>query len=420
MRHISKRRESARLRATLVFTTSVFVCGLGIEDAQAGGLYLNEFATPSMGTAGAGQEAYANDGSTSFALHNPAGMTRLDGNHLSLGIGVLNGTTKFDANSNTPFSGGNGGDQAGLAPLMGSHGVLSLTDDLKFGMSVFSQAGASLDPSNSWAGRFEVQDITLLTVSANPSAAYRVNEWFSLGVGFIAMYADLDYKLAAPPTNPPAGGNGRVKVDGNDWAYGFNAGALFELSPQTRVGVTYVSKVEPDFDGDLKVRLGGGPGFTTSSNTELTFPQLVRIGVYHEVNEQWALLGSAGWEDWSSFDSFSISTDLGGSSIETNWKDTYHFSGGVHYRPIDDWLLQAGITYDTSPVSSGNRSAYLPIDRQIRFAIGAQHQLTDKMSLGGAFEYIDMGDAKIRSDTLQGDYQDNRIFAIGVNLNYKF
>jgi long-subunit fatty acid transport protein len=40
--------------------------------ALAGGLYLNEFATPSMGTAGAGQEAYAHDASTSFAHHNPA------------------------------------------------------------------------------------------------------------------------------------------------------------------------------------------------------------------------------------------------------------------------------------------------------------------------------------------------------------
>ncbi len=50
----------------------------GFSSALAGGLYLNEFATPSMGVAGAGQEAVANDSSTNFAFHNPAGMTRLD------------------------------------------------------------------------------------------------------------------------------------------------------------------------------------------------------------------------------------------------------------------------------------------------------------------------------------------------------
>lgn len=393
---------------------------VGGSSSFAGGLYLNEFATPSMGTAGAGQQAYANDASTNFAFHNPAGMTRIDGNQVSLGAGLIEGKTKFDADSDTPFSGGNGGDQAGFAPLVGSHGVLSLTDDWKLGMSVFTVSGASLDPSNDWAGRFQLQEINLLTITANPNVAYRVNDWLSLGAGLTAMYADLELKLAAPPIPPPGGGDGRVKIDGNDWAFGYNFGALFELSSRTRIGVTYVSKIEPSFGGDLSVRSGTGPGFTTSSELEFTFPQLVRAGVYHELNDQWALLGSVGWEDWSEFDSFEISTNLGGQSIETDWRDTYHFGGGVHYRPTEDWLLQAGMAYDTSPVSDGKRSADIPIDRQIRYAVGVQHQFTESMTLGGAFEYIDLGDARIKSNTLRGDYQDNRIFAFGINMNYEF
>ena len=48
--------------------------------SQAGGLYLNEFGTPSMGVAGAGANAVASDASTSF--HNPAGMTRIKGKEL--------------------------------------------------------------------------------------------------------------------------------------------------------------------------------------------------------------------------------------------------------------------------------------------------------------------------------------------------
>ena len=304
--------------------------------------------------------------------------------------------------------------------FLGSHGVYSINDDLKLGMSIFSVSGASLDPNNDWTGRFQVQEIELLTITANPSIAYRATDWLSLGAGFAAMYASLDYKLAAPPVNPPAGGNAQVEIDGDDWAFGFNFGALFELSPRTRIGVTYVSEIEPEFDGDLKVKgpLGNNP--STSSELKFTFPQLVRVGAYHELNDQWALLGTVGWEDWSSFDSLEISTDQGGKSIDTDWKDTYHFSGGVHYRPTDDWLLQVGITYDTSPVSDGNRNAELPSDRQIRYAVGAQHQLTEKLSLGGAFEYIDLGDAKIRSDSLRGDYKDNRVVAIAVNLSYKF
>jgi len=400
---------------------SLILFAVGTTPAMSGGLYLNEFATPSMGVAGAGAEAVADDASTNFAFHNPAGMTRLEGHQVSLGAGYMKIDTEFDSDSDTPFNGGDGGDQASSAPLVGSHFVYSASDKLKFGMSVFSVSGASLDPDNSWTGRYSLQSIDLLTVSFNPNVAYQVTDWLSLSVGAIAMYADVDYRLAAPPINAPAGGNGKVKVDGTDWAYGYNFGALFELTPTTRVGLVYASKVEPDFSGDISIQTGGGPGFTTSSDLEFTFPQMARAGAYHEINDQWAILGTVGWEDWSNFDKLLVSTQGGGGSIPTKWKDTYHFSGGLHYRPTTDWLLQAGITYDTSPVTDANRTAYLPMDRQIRYAIGAQHQWSDRLKVGGAFEYIDLGEAKIDDPTLlTGEYQENRILAFTLNMNYAF
>ena len=139
------------------------------------------------------------------------------------------------------------------------------------------------------------------------------------------------------------------------------------------------------------------------------------------LNDQWALLGTVGWEDWSEFDTLLVSTERGSAAIPTEWKDTYHFAGGVHYRPVEDWLLQAGISYDTSPVSDANRTADLPIDRQIRYAVGAQHQLNERMNIGGSFEYIDLGDAKIdNSNVLVGEYDTNRVFVLGLNLSYKF
>jgi len=399
----------------LILTTA------GYSSAGAGGLYLNDFATPSMGTSGAGSEAIANDASTAFSFANPAGMTRLQGTSISMGVGLLGGKTKFNPDSSTPFSGGSGGNQAGLAPLLGSQIVHSITDDLKIGMSVFSLSGAALDPNDSWTGRYQNTEINLLTLTANPSIAYRVNDTLSLGAGVTLMFADIEYDLTAPPIRPPAGGAGEVKIDGNDFALGYNFGALFELSPQTRIGVTYVSKVEPKFSGDLKIYPGPGGSFSANSDLEFTFPQLIRAGIYHELNSQWALLGSVGWEDWSDFDTLLVSTERGSASIPTKWKDTYHASAGLHYRPRNDWLLQAGITYDTSPVSKNDRTANLPIDRQIRVSVGAQHQLSDKLTIGGAITYIDLGMARINNPSvLQGNFDTNRLVMAAVNMTYKF
>ncbi len=179
--------------------------------------------------------------------------------------------------------------------------------------------------------------------------------------------------------------------------------------------------MEPEFSGDLKIQTGGGPSFSTSSDLEFTFPQLARLGVYHELSDRWALLGTIGWEDWSNFDKLLVSTQAGSGSIPTEWKDTYHFSGGVHYRPTHDWRLQAGIAYDTSPVSDGDRTAYLPMDRQIRYALGAQYQWNERVKVGGAFEFIDLGDARIDDPAiLTGEYEDNHIIMFAAYFSYQF
>ncbi len=127
-----------------------------------------------------------------------------------------------------------------------------------------------------------------------------------------------------------------------------------------------------------------------------------------------------GWEDWSAFDNINISTGQGSKKIPRNWDDTYKFAAGVHYRPVDQWLLQLGFAYDTSPVDAKDRTSDMPIDRQIRYATGAQYQWSKDVSLGGQFVYADYGDAKIKNDLLRGDYKRNDLFFLAFNVNWKF
>ncbi len=46
--------------------------------------------------------------------------------------------------------------------------------------------------------------------------------------------------------------------------------------------------------------------------------------------------------------------------------------------------------------------------------------MSQSMTLGGSFEFIDLGDAKIDGDTLRGDYQDNYALFVAVNASWKF
>ena len=135
----TKGRTVRALTALSVFGLLLF----GTDTASAGGLYVNEFGSPSTGTAGAGAQAWANDASATW--HNEAGMTRVEGNQITLGAGIGSIDVEFEPDPNTPFSGGDGGDAGDLVPILGTYGVYSANEDFKLGLGLFSFSGAALD-----------------------------------------------------------------------------------------------------------------------------------------------------------------------------------------------------------------------------------------------------------------------------------
>ena len=357
--------------------------------------------------------AEANGADTSVT--SAAGMTRLKSAQLSVQAIAGQSFAEFEVDENLTTT--SGGDPKDSDPVIvpAIYYVRPLGEDWRLGLSMNVPSGFGAGNGSNWAGRYYSDEFELVFVAVNATLAYPVNDWLSLGGGPQIMYADLELKAKAPPPN----GNGEVKIDGDDIAFGFGLGGLIEVSEHTRFGIVYQSEIEPEFDGDVKTS-GSGPGFEAATDTKITLARFIKVSGYHELNDQWALLGTVGWEDWSSFDNVNISTGQGSQKIPRNWDDTWKFAAGVHFRPVDNWLLQAGFSYDTSPVDSDDRTPDMPIDRQIRYATGVQYKWSDRLSTGAQFVYADYGKAKIDNDLLKGDYKRNDIFFFALNANWKF
>ena len=406
-----KIRTTSCWRQLYVTSFFLFLMVFSSSHVMAGGLYLNEFGTSSMGTAGAGANAYANDASTAF--HNPAGMTRIKGNELGLAAGLLYSEIRFTPDPNTPISGNDGGDAGGPGPLLGAFYVHSVSDKLKLGFNVVSISAALLDYEDGWTGRYLNDDVTLITLSFLPTIGYKVTDKLSIGGGLNIMYGLLEQNISFPPPI----GDGNISIDGSDWEISFNLSLLYELSDMTRLGLVYGSKQEPSFDGDVTII---PPDLQANIRASLVFPHVIRGSLYHKINEKFAILGTIGWEQWSDFDSVVISGPNQEIALPKNWDDTWHFSGGIHYMLNEKWMLQAGITYDTNPSEATYRTPDMPIDRQWRYAVGAQYTLRENLTLGGAFQYADYGSADIVNDLLLGNYSDNQIYFFALNANWKF
>ena len=398
-----------RFLASSAFCTAILY---STHSAFAGGLYIQEFATPSMGTADAGSQAWADNAST--AWHNPAGMTKLKRSEVSAGLGFGRSKVQFDADADTPTGGNDGGDAGSTAPLASFSGVYKINEDWAAGLYAGGITGAALDYNNGWAGRFQAEEVSLTLLGVSPTIAYQVTDWLSIGGGPVLVYGTLDYELAVPP---PAG-TGRVDIeDADDIDVAGTVGAVIDLSEGTRIGLTYQSETKLDLEGNTSV---DPIGAEFNATLQLVFPQKVNVGIYHDINEQFALLGSIRWEDWSSFDEIPVSTEQGSNAIPRNWNDTYGISLGLHYKPIENILLQAGFGYDTSPVSDGNRTADMPVDRQIRYALGAQYSISDRATIGGSVVYVDLGDADIDANTVSGSYENNQVIFAAMNFAWKF
>jgi long-chain fatty acid transport protein len=414
---------------TILITTS----------SWAAGLWLYEQGTPDLGTAAAGRAALANDAST--AVGNPAGMTRLDRTQMLAAFQGMFFESEFNVDSAT-FSGGDGGDIGDFIPAGSFHYVQSLSEKWKLGISAASYFGLGVDYDDDWAGRYYVTEADLITFGVNPGVGYRVNNWLSVGGGFSIVYAELEQKSAinnAAVEGDPAFSDGRVKLDDDDVGYGFNLGVLLEPQAGTRFGITYRSEVEIEFE-DVASVSGLGPtlkagldalGLLDSKiDMDMNIPQAVMVSGYHQLTGRLALMANIGWQDWSEFGKSDITLRSATTTKFTqdrDWDDAWHFALGAQYRLADPWLLSVGFAYDTDPVDDAeNNTPDLALDRQIRYAAGLQYDWSTNITVGVAYEFLDLGDADVnlKGGPLQGDlkgnYDPNHIHFIAANLIWKF
>src|SRR5215469_807401 len=155
-------------------------------------LELYETGAPDLGTASAGRAAMAADAST--AGSNPAGMTLLDRSQLLGAGGALLPSINFDAAPQTTTSGGSGGNAGVFMPLASFFYVYRLSDRLRLGVASFSDFGLGGDYGKEWVGRYYVTEEALVTTKLNPSIAYRVNDWLSLGAGLSFAVGRLTFQ----------------------------------------------------------------------------------------------------------------------------------------------------------------------------------------------------------------------------------
>jgi long-chain fatty acid transport protein len=411
------------------FTRLAFLAMMGYASvAQAAGFFLIEQSVSSMGNAYAGSSAEAPDASVIW--FNPAGMTRICGNELVAGGHVVIPRVKFHNHDSIykpdgfPGQGllleGGNGHNAGEAALVGNfYASRQVNDCLWIGFGVTSPFGLVTDYGHEWVGRYYAIRSQLLTININPCVAYKINNCWSIGAGFSAMYLhaklsnaiDFGYVLGNPPFSAPNPAlwqnvDGRAIVKGNSWGFGGNVGILWEPCCGTRVGLAYRSEVKHNIKGSAKFKdvpqIIGGFFPDQRVKSDVRLPSIVSLSGYHEFNSCWAILGDISWFKWDVIKDLTFHFKdptllLSETSTTTlKWENTFRYSLGATYRPNCCWAFRIGAAYDKSPVRSKEYATpRVPDADRIWTTLGAHYQWNQCLGFDVGYAHLFAREPKV-------------------------
>ncbi|NWG30812.1 MAG: outer membrane protein transport protein [Rhodocyclaceae bacterium] len=415
---------------------AALVAAAPVGAAWASGFQLLEQNGSGIATAYAGSAAIADNASTIF--FNPAGMTKLQAREFSVGLDAVRPSFKFSNNGTiiTPATGTGTGDAGDWSYIPNGYLSWALNKDVYLGIGLSAPFGLKTDYDPTWVGRFQSISFDIKTYNINPSIAWKVNDKVSLGFGVNWQRMEAEYQRYAAVINS-ATQNTKVVLDADDDSWGWNAGVLFDLSPATRIGISYRSAIKHTLEGTLKF---SGPAAQSNAlmtdvnaKGEIKLPDTLILSVVQKLDDRWTMLGDLSWTGWSSVNKVDIirtSGVLNGSTaqtLDTDFRDTWRVAFGGIYQYSADWDLRFGIAYDQTPVKNAQkRLTSLPDNDRLWLSFGGQRKFGKdaKLDLGAAYLYvkdtaIDNNQTLSGRGWVKGSY-DSSVWILGAQYSQAF
>ncbi|MEO1693692.1 MAG: outer membrane protein transport protein [Pseudomonadota bacterium] len=406
---------SARSRVLLGASVLALSAVTWAPKVDAGGFAVREQSARFQGSSFAGSAAGLD---LSSMFWNPAAVTTRKGmNSEAHGAAILGSTrltngTSNSATYNTLNAGlsNESGNIASPALVTSSYMNYQINDQLFLGLSVNAPFGLTTKPDNPWNGQQLGFTSRLLTFNAAPTVGYKLMPGLSVAAGVQVQYittrltTQADTIFVAPGPPPVTANAGTVAVEGDDIGVGWTLGALYQPSSWTTIGLGFRSSISHTLEGDQRSSLG---------NSDITagvdLPEIVTFSFAQNLTQNFKVLGTVEWTNWSRVKSIPIECDAAGglctgsgaelSSLDLNYDDGWFFSLGLEYAYTPATTLRGGFAYEISPATSDtSRTVRLPDNDRYWFSAGLSHALTPTMHLDLGYTYILVKDGGISQE----------------------
>ncbi|QUN06126.1 outer membrane protein transport protein [Shewanella yunxiaonensis] len=401
----------------ITLAISIAILGIAAQtQVQAAGFQLAESSATGLGRAFAGEGASAEN--ASVQARNPAMLSYLEGRQMSVGAVYVMpsvstpGTLTIDS-ALLPQSismNADVDDVANNALVPNFYYSSQLNDRWTWGLAINSNYGLSTELDSTAAAAIFGNKTSVTTVEVNPNIAYRIDQRFTVGGGLRYVYGKGEIGASTPgwisavgayvpslaSSLPPAGTELKY-LKGDDYGYGYQVGASWQIDPNNRIGVSYHSKVDLTLSGHASGLLYTGGSSQVDGYLPLELPAFAELSSFHQLTDNWSMQASVNWTDWSVFDELvayfpgeqkplgNITSDV---VKEEHFKDNWRFALGTMYHINESWLLRAGVALDKTAVSDENRTITIPDSDRHWVSVGVGYAATKNLNIDLGVSYL--------------------------------
>ncbi|GGA11391.1 outer membrane protein transport protein [Dyella caseinilytica] len=388
--------------------------------AQASAFQLPTDNAAGWARANAGGSLFPDD--PTAAYNNPAAMAFFSAPVLQATATMIRPSAQFNGQvldvDNNPTTGNNPNGFNKFVPFPNLAWVAPINDWFALGGALTVPYGLQSEYDPTWEGRYFGTRTNLESYNVSLSAAFKLNDRFSAGIGILGQHTRAQLNTVIDPNGaaqalfglplPPQQDDEQLNVTvRRSISFGYFGGFEFKPTDQDSLGFSYHSYVKNTLSGNYALYGGAegkevlelaptlDPSLPTinpngaPASVRFDNPAFASLDWLHAFNERFSLAATVKWTQWSTFQNL-ILTSNGQQllALPEQYKDGYLFSLGGDYKLNDQWILRAGIGYDETPTVLLSRDPRVPDGNRKLLGVGIGYKPTQHLSFDLGYQHL--------------------------------
>lgn len=378
---------------------------LAPQVAGAEGFAINEWSAE--GVAMGGARMFAEDDAANVA-YNPASITKVKGEVMKSSWTYLSphGNYKLYDGAGKKIENEPTHNVVHAGWAVGSYYVRQINDKEWFGIGAFPRFAMVSEFERGSKASSNAFFSKLNGVSVTPTYAHKFDKKWSAAVGAEINYVGLELQKNAYAT--PAMNVGSVQIEGESYALGWNAAANYTFDDKNEIGVVYRSRITHSLEADAKA-YSPMPQFNVKANAYgvVTLPDSWDIGYNHKFDKKTRLELKATRTNWSTYDALNVYFDQPvfgkpNALSDKNWENGWRYAIGLEHNLSDKYAVMAGFAFDESSIPYNGGDFIVPTGLRRTYSIGARYN-DKKQTVAVALGWMDVGNLDFKGYPEKGD-----------------